>query len=106
MLLVTWVVAAISTWLVWKLVHSPWGRVIRAIREDEDAATSLGKNVFWYKLQSLMIGGSFGALAGILLAIDQQNVNPDFYVPLLTFTPTRSWCSVVPGQSWDPSQDP
>ena len=84
-LLVTWVVAAISTWLVWKLVHSPWGRVIRAIREDEDAATSLGKNVFWYKLQSLMIGGSFGALAGILLAIDQQNVNPDFYVPLLTF---------------------
>ena len=63
--------------LVSALVRSPWGRVLRAIREDEDAARSLGKNVFAYKLQSLVLGGVIGALAGILLAIDRQFVQPD-----------------------------
>lgn len=84
-LLAAWVLVALGTWIIWKLTRSPWGRVIRSIREDEDAARSLGKNVFWYKLQSLMIGGAFGALAGIVLAVDQQNVNADFFIPLLTF---------------------
>jgi branched-chain amino acid transport system permease protein len=41
--------------------------------------------VFGYKMQSLMIGGVIGALAGMYLAIDQQSVTPDFYIPLLTF---------------------
>ena len=40
------------------LVHSPWGRVLNAIREDEDAARALGKNTFAYKLQSLSIAGA------------------------------------------------
>ena len=74
-----------SQLLVKRLIHSPWGRVLRAVREDEDAARSLGKNVFWYKLQSLMIGGAIGGIAGILLAIEQQNVTPDAYLPRLTF---------------------
>lgn len=84
-ILVAWVLVALGTLLIWRLTTSPWGRVIRAIREDEDAARSLGKNVFGYKLQSLAIGGALGALAGIVLAIDQQNVAPDTYQPLLTF---------------------
>lgn len=84
-LLLGWSLVALATLFIWKLTRSPWGRAIRAIREDEDAALSLGKNVFGYKLQSLMIGGAIGALAGMFLAIDQQNVNPDFYIPLLTF---------------------
>jgi hypothetical protein len=77
--IVGWVLVVVVTLLVRRLVRSPWGRVIRAIREDEDAARSLGKNVFAYKMQSLMIGGSIGALAGMYLAIDQQNVTPDAY---------------------------
>lgn len=84
-LLVGWGLVALSFLLVARLIRSPWGRAIRAIREDEDAAMSLGKNVFGYKLQSLMIGGAIGALAGMFLAIDQQNVIPDSYIPLLTF---------------------
>jgi len=84
-LLLGWGLVALATVFMWKLTRSPWGRALRAIREDEDAALSLGKNVFGYKLQSLMIGGAIGALAGMFLAIDQQNVNPDFYIPLLTF---------------------
>ena len=39
---------------------SPWGRVLKAIREDEDAVRSLGKNVFSYKMQSLVLGGVIG----------------------------------------------
>lgn len=83
--LVGWSLVLLAFLLVAKLIKSPWGRAVRAIREDEDAALSLGKNVFGYKLQSLMIGGALGALAGMYLAIDQQNVVPDVYIPLLTF---------------------
>lgn len=84
-LILGWGLVALATLFMWKLTRSPWGRAIRAIRDDEDAALSLGKNVFGYKLQSLMIGGAIGAMAGMFLAIDQQNVNPDAYIPLLTF---------------------
>lgn len=84
-LVVAWGLALLATALVYLLIRSPWGRVLRAIREDEDAARSLGKNVFVYKLQSLVIGGVIGALAGMVLAIDRQSVRPDSYVPVITF---------------------
>jgi branched-chain amino acid transport system permease protein len=101
-LLVAWTLVALATLLIWKLTSSPWGRVIRAIREDEDAARSLGKNVFGYKLQSLMVGGAIGALAGIVLAVDQQNVNPDAYLPLLTFYAFTIVILGGPGTLWGP----
>lgn len=100
--IVGWVLVVVVTLLVRRLVRSPWGRVIRAIREDEDAARSLGKNVFAYKMQSLMIGGSIGALAGMYLAIDQQNVTPDAYVPLLTFYAFTIVIMGGPGTLWGP----
>lgn len=80
-----WTLVLLFTLLIRRLINSPWGRVLKAIREDEDATRSLGKNVFAYKLQALMIGGGIAALAGILLAIEQQNVTPDAYLPLVTF---------------------
>ncbi|MEZ5175357.1 MAG: branched-chain amino acid ABC transporter permease [Acidimicrobiia bacterium] len=85
MMIVSWVVVCLLALVVRRLIKSPWGRVLRAIREDEDATSSLGKNVFGYKLQSLMLGGAIGAVSGILLAIEQQNVTPDAYLPRLTF---------------------
>jgi len=84
-LLVGWTTVILAVLFVTRLIRSPWGRAVRAIRDDEDATMSLGKNVFYYKMQSLMIGGVIGALAGMYLAIDQQNVVPDAYIPLLTF---------------------
>ena len=84
-IVVGWALVAILSVVVLLLARSPWGRVLRAVREDEDAARSLGKNVFGYKLQSLVIGGVIGATAGMLLAIDQQSVNPDTFVAVLTF---------------------
>lgn len=101
-IVVIWVLALLATWLVRRLIHSPWGRMIRAIREDEDAVRSLGKNVFWLKLQSLMIGGALGGLAGIMLAVDQQNVNPNFYIPLLTFYAYTIVVLGGPGTIWGP----
>ena len=62
--------------MVWLLMRSPWGRVLKGIREDEDAVRSLGKNVYAYKMQSLIIGGVFGALAGIMLALQHSGVQP------------------------------
>ena len=53
-------------YLVWALMRSPWGRVLKGIREDEDAVRSLGKNVFAYKMQALVVGGVFGALGGVV----------------------------------------
>jgi neutral amino acid transport system permease protein len=84
-MVVGWILVALACLLVYALSHSPWGRVLRSIREDEDAARSLGKNVFGYKLQSLVLGGVLGAIAGMLLAISNQAVNPDTYNPLITF---------------------
>ncbi|CAB4620144.1 unannotated protein [freshwater metagenome] len=73
-----------ATFAVWRLVNSPWGRVIKGIREDEDAVRALGKNVFAYKMQALIIGGIFGALGGVVYALP-SSINPGVYVTSLTF---------------------
>ncbi len=80
-----WTVVGLSLLLVFLLVRSPWGRVLKAIREDEDAARALGKNVFACKMQALMLGGVFGAVGGIVFALTTQSLTPDFYSPPQTF---------------------
>ena len=82
---VTWVIVGLASALMFLLVRSPWGRVVRAIREDEDAVRALGKNVFAYKMQSLVIGGALGGLAGIMLVIDRQFVDPNNFPSAITF---------------------
>jgi neutral amino acid transport system permease protein len=84
-LLVGWGLVALAALIVYLLVRSPWGRVLKSIREDEDAPRSLGKNVYAYKLQSLAIGGVIGAFGGMLFAIGAQSVQPDNYSTALTF---------------------
>jgi branched-chain amino acid transport system permease protein len=59
--------------------------VLKAIREDEDAVRSLGKNVYAYKLQSLAIGGIIGGIGGMIFAVDRQSVVPDSLGTALTF---------------------
>ena len=84
-LLVGWLLVALSALLVFGLMRSPWGRVLKAIREDEDAVRSLGKNVYLYKMQSLIIGGVIGALAGFIFALGRAAVQPDLYGTEFTF---------------------
>ncbi|WP_122817263.1 branched-chain amino acid ABC transporter permease [Nocardioides pantholopis] len=82
---VGWALVALSCLVVWALMRSPWGRVLRAIREDEDAVRSLGKNVFAYKMQALILGGMFGGMAGLYFALKQASVVPSQYNTQLTF---------------------
>ncbi|MEX1178804.1 MAG: branched-chain amino acid ABC transporter permease [Nitriliruptor sp.] len=84
-LIVTWALVLLATILVTLLVRSPWGRVLRSIREDEDAARALGKNVFSYKMQSLVLGGVLGSVGGIMFAIAGSTVNADAFRPQITF---------------------
>lgn len=70
--------------MVWRLTSSPWGRVLKGIREDEDAVRALGKNVFAYKLTALVVGGMIAAAGGIVYALPSA-VNPGVYVTSLTF---------------------
>lgn len=67
------------------LMRSPWGRVLKGIREDEDAVRSLGKNVLSYKIQSLVLGGVVGCLGGFMFAVSRAAVQPDTYGTELTF---------------------
>jgi ABC-type branched-subunit amino acid transport system permease subunit len=84
-LVVGWALVAVSCLVVWALMRSPWGRVLRGIREDEDAVRSLGKNVYAYKMQSLVIGGLFGGLAGFMSALQHAAINPSFFATDTTF---------------------
>jgi neutral amino acid transport system permease protein len=75
---------ALAVLIVYLLMRSPWGRVLKGIREDEDAVRALGKNVFAYKMQALVIGGVFGGLGGVVFALPSA-VIPGVYVTSLTF---------------------
>jgi branched-chain amino acid transport system permease protein len=83
--LVTWGVALLLMFALSRVQATPWGRVLRAIREDEDAARALGKNAFSYKLQSLAISATLGAISGFLLALNLRFVVPDEFLPIVTF---------------------
>jgi neutral amino acid transport system permease protein len=80
-----WLLVAAILGIMWLLVNSPWGRVLKAIREDEDAVRSVGKNVYLYKMQSLILGGIIGSLGGAVYALSRQSVQPDNYGTALTF---------------------
>jgi neutral amino acid transport system permease protein len=81
---VGWSLVALAVLLVFALMRSPWGRVVKGIREDEDAVRSLGKNVYAYKMQSLVFGGALGTIAGILFILP-RSVQPANYGTGLTF---------------------
>ena len=85
LVIVGWALVLLGVLVVWLLVRSPWGRVLKGIREDEDAVRSLGKNVFSYKMQALIIGSLFGAIAGFVYAVGNEAVSPDFFGTDTTF---------------------
>jgi branched-chain amino acid transport system permease protein len=82
---VGWALIAFTSFVVWSLMRSPWGRVLKGIREDEDAVRSLGKNVYSYKMQALILGGVIGALGGFMAGVAFQSVQPDTYSTEFTF---------------------
>lgn len=100
--LVTWGMVALAAVVVWLLMRSPWGRVLRAIREDEDAARALGKSAYSFKMQSLILGGILGGLAGMMFAIGTATVQPDNFATTQTFF---LWTAMIiggVGRVWGP----
>lgn len=76
------------------LVQGPWGRVLRAIREDEDAAASLGKRAYVFRLQSFVIGSMLMGLGGALYAHFVGYIAPEDFLPILTF---QLWAMLIVG---------
>ena len=77
LLLLTWGVLLVLLLLLLALQRTPWGRVLRAIRDDEDAARALGKNTFLYKLQSIGLAAAIGAISGYILALYLAALDPN-----------------------------
>lgn len=77
-----------------RLLRSPWGRVLRAVREDELAAESLGKRVFAFRLQAFAIGSAIMGLGGALYAHFIGYIAPEDFLPILTF---QLWTMLIVG---------
>jgi len=84
LVIIGWAVVIVAALLIRQLMSSPWGRIVKGIREDEDAVRSLGKNVTWYKMQALILGGVLGGLATVIIIIP-TSLQPDNYGTQTTF---------------------
>ena len=82
---VTWVLVLVVALVTWLLLRTPWGRVLRAVREDDAAVRALGKNAFLYKAQAMAIGAAWGALAGVLYTWHLVHFSPGSFEPIVTF---------------------
>ena len=101
-ILIGWALVGVMVFLTWQLMRSPWGRALKAIREDEDAARALGKNAYSFKVQALMLGGVIGGFAGMIQVIGKQSVQPDTFNPVITF---MIWTALIVGgvgRIWSP----
>ncbi|MGC8826484.1 MAG: branched-chain amino acid ABC transporter permease [Anaerolineae bacterium] len=81
----SFVMIAISFVFVERIRLSPFGRVLRGVREDEMGAQALGKNTYWYKMIALVVGSGLAGLAGGLFAHYMNFIDPSSFVMWLTF---------------------
>ena len=90
-------VAIVGTYLLLRRVHqSPWGRVLRTIRADEDLAKALGKDSYAFKMQAFVLGSVIMALGGAFYVFLFRYLGPGDLEPILTF---YVWIAVILGGS-------
>lgn len=77
-----------------RIVRSPFGRMIEAIRDNEDAVKALGKDPARFKIQVLMLGAALAGVAGAFYAHYIGYISPDQFVPLVTF---QIWMAIIMG---------
>jgi len=83
--------------LIERAIRSPWGRVLRAVREDEVSAAMSGKDIFRFKMQSLVFGAMVMGMGGALFAHYTKAISPDMFTPLYgTFI---IWVMLIAGGS-------
>jgi ABC-type branched-subunit amino acid transport system permease subunit len=85
MVLIVWPFFGLFIWLSSRLQKTSWARVLRATREDDDVPRSLGKNVFRFRLQTLIIGSVFGGLAGVFWSVQFALLAPEDFLRIVTF---------------------
>jgi len=91
------IVLAILMWLSERAIKSPWGRMMRAIRDNRDAASAMGKNVTARHLQVFILGSAVCGIAGAMLTTLDGQFTPTSYIPLrYTFL---IWVMVILGGS-------
>jgi branched-chain amino acid transport system permease protein len=78
-------------------IRSPWGRVLRAIREDEMTAAASGKNIFAFKMQSFVFGAVIMGIGGALYAHHVRAITPDTFAPF--FGTFIIWVMLIVGGS-------
>lgn len=77
-----------------RIVLSPFGRMIEAIRDNEEAVKSLGKEPVGFKMQVLLLGSMLAGLAGALYAHYIGYISPDQFIPFVTF---QIWMAIIMG---------
>lgn len=85
---------ALAIWVIHRIVGSPFGRTIEAIRDDEEAVKALGKDPGSFKVRVFMIGAAFAGLGGAFYAHYISYVTPDQFLPLITF---YIWVAMILG---------
>lgn len=83
-LVLTWVVVGLAYVAVRRLINAPFGRVLRAIRDDDQVAAVAGKPVLTFKIQAFMLGSGLAGLAGAMYAHFNAYIAPDLFTPLIT----------------------
>jgi branched-chain amino acid transport system permease protein len=96
-LLVALIAVMIAYFLVERARVSPWGRVLRAIRDNEDAAKAAGKNVVSFRLQAFVVGSALMGLAGGLYAHFFGFISPEAFQPV--FGTFIVWAMLIVGGS-------
>ncbi len=87
-------IITVALLVTWSLRRAPWGRAQRAIKEDEDVTSALGKRTAVLKLQSFAVGAFIGAFAGVALAMQNNFIDTETWLPIVTF---RMWIAMILG---------
>ena len=96
-LIIILIIMGLIYFAIERAIRSPWGRVLRAIREDEISAAMSGKNIFKFKMQSLVFGAMVMGIGGALYAHYTKAISPDVFTPLYgTFI---IWIMLIAGGS-------
>src|SRR5262249_4375062 len=89
-------ILAATYWALDRVLLSPWGRVLKAIREDETAAVALGKSARRFRLEAFVLGSALMGLAGALYVSFIGFVSPFDFLPIVTF---QVWAMLIVGGS-------
>jgi branched-chain amino acid transport system permease protein len=87
-------VALVGVWIIHRIAGSPFGRLIEAIRDNEEAVQALGKDPARFKIQVLVVGAALAGIAGAFYAHYITYIVPDQFIPLVTF---YVWMAIILG---------